>query len=106
MTTVGGGEKPAATRDVTQSLLAAGEGQSGAAEELLSLVYDHLHSIAQARMAWEHPGHTLQATALVHEAYLRILGEHNLAWKGRAHFYHVAAEAMRRLLILPRPLLF
>jgi RNA polymerase sigma factor (TIGR02999 family) len=99
MTTVGEGETPAAAPDLTQLLQAASDGQSGASDELLSLVYTHLHSIARARMAQERPGHTLQATALVHEAYLRVLGEHKLAWNGRAHFLHVAAEAMRRLLI-------
>jgi RNA polymerase sigma factor (TIGR02999 family) len=99
MTTVGEGETPAAAPDLTQLLQAASDGQSGASDELLSLVYTHLHSIARARMAQERPGHTLQATALVHEAYLRVLGEHKLAWNGRAHFFHVAAEAMRRLLI-------
>jgi RNA polymerase sigma factor (TIGR02999 family) len=95
----GGGNKPTATGDLTQLLRAAAEGQSGAADELLRLVYNHLHSIAQMRMARENPGHTLQATDLVHEVYLRVLGEHAIAWNGRAHFYHVAAEAMRRLLI-------
>jgi RNA polymerase sigma factor (TIGR02999 family) len=99
VTTVGKGDKPAATRNLTQLLQAASDGQPGASDELLSLVYEHLHSIAQARMAQERPGHTLQATALVHEVYLRVLGEHKLPWNGRAHFFHVAAEAMRRLLI-------
>ncbi len=78
------------------------EGESRAAEELLPLVYDQLRKLAQARLANEQPGQTLQATALVHEAYVRLLGdaesEHN-GWDSRAHFFAAAAEAMRRILI-------
>jgi RNA polymerase sigma factor (TIGR02999 family) len=74
-------------------------GDSGDAHELLPLVYDHLKAIAGARMQSERSGHTLQATALVHEAWMRIAGGADVAWTDRAHFYSVAAEAMRRILI-------
>ena len=67
--------------------------------ELLALVYQQLRAIAQQRMAAERAGHTLQATALVHEAYLRLLGSRSIEWTSRAQFFHAAAEAMRRILI-------
>jgi RNA polymerase sigma factor (TIGR02999 family) len=70
-----------------------------AAEQLLPLVYDELRRLAAARMARESPGQTLQATALVHEAWLRLGGENQPAWANRAHFFAAAAEAMRRILI-------
>src|SRR4029453_14644758 len=69
-----------------------------AAQELLPLVYDELRKLAAARMADEKPGHTLQATALVHEAYLRLVGN-DRPWNGRGHFFAAAAEAMRRILV-------
>ena len=67
-------------------------------EDLLPLVYQSLKELAQNRMSLERPGHTLQATALVHEAYLRLVGK-NVRWAGRVQFYHAAAQAMRRILI-------
>ena len=73
-------------------------GQSQAAEELLPLVYDELRRIAAAKMAQERPGQTLQPTALVHEAWLRLAGSRQ-EWRGQAHFFGAAAEAMRRILI-------
>ena len=85
--------------EVTRLLQAAEQPDSGAAEQLLSLVYDQLRKIAQQRMAEERVGHTLQATALVHEAYLRLTGNAEVSWRGRAHFFAAAAEAMRRILI-------
>jgi RNA polymerase sigma factor (TIGR02999 family) len=85
--------------EATRLLLELAEGRAGAADELLPMVYTHLRAIAEQRMELERPGHTLQATALVHEAYLRLVGAHDIAWNGRAHFYHIAAEAMRRLLV-------
>ena len=88
-----------APSDVTRLLQDISAGRPDAAGSLLPLVYDHLKAIAAQRMASERPGHTLQATALVHEAYLRILGSQDIDWNGRAHFFHIAAEAMRRLLI-------
>ena len=69
------------------------------ANQLLPLVYQSLKELARQRMALERPGHTLQATALVHEAYLRLNGARNVRWAGRVPFYHAAAEAMRRILI-------
>lgn len=69
------------------------------AEELLPLVYDELRALAQARMARESSGHTLQATALVHEAYMRLVGNNDPGWNGKGHFFGAAALAMRRILV-------
>jgi RNA polymerase sigma factor (TIGR02999 family) len=86
--------------DVTQLLDAAAAGDPKAAAELLPLVYDELRKLAAARMAEEKPGQTLQATALVHEAYLRLVGrDANSHWNSRGHFFAAAAEAMRRILV-------
>ena len=68
-------------------------------ERLLPLVYDQLRAVAEMALATERPDHTLQATALVHEAYLRLVGERTVPWSGKAHFYVAAAEAMRRILL-------
>jgi len=73
--------------------------QNRPAEDLLPLVYDELRALAHARMARERPGATLQATVLVHEAYLRVAGDRKRAWNGRAHFFGAAAQAMRRILV-------
>jgi len=83
---------------VTQLLQSLGSVQN-AAEQLLPLVYDELRAIAGARMAQERPGHTLQATALVSEAYVRLVGIDRMEWQNRAQFFAVAATAMRRVLI-------
>lgn len=89
-----------AQAQVTQVLSAVGRGQAHAAEELLPLVYTELRRLAAAKMARESPGHTLQATALVHEAYLRLITpEQQQQWHNRTHFFGAAAEAMRRILI-------
>ncbi|HVK11126.1 MAG TPA: ECF-type sigma factor [Gemmataceae bacterium] len=86
--------------DVTQLLDAAAAGDPKAAAALLPLVYDELRKLAAVRMAAEMPGHTLQATALVHEAYLRLVGDcQPRDWDGRGHFFAAAAEAMRRILV-------
>ena len=85
--------------DVTSILSAIERGEAKAADELLPLVYQELRKLAAARMANETPGHTLQPTALVHEAYIRLIGDPNRKWDGRAHFFGAAAEAMRRILI-------
>jgi RNA polymerase sigma factor (TIGR02999 family) len=77
----------------------AGKGNRQASEELLPLVYDELRQLARARMARETPGQTLQPTALVHEAYLRLIQGDDIGWEGRGHFFAAAAEAMRRILI-------
>ena len=74
-------------------------GRPEAADELLPLIYDQLRAIAQQRMNEERAGHTLQATALVHEAYVRLMGNESVAWQSRAHFFAAAVEAMRRILI-------
>jgi RNA polymerase sigma factor (TIGR02999 family) len=83
--------------DVTRLLDAAAVGDPKAAADLLPLVYDELRKLAAARLAHEKPGQTLDATALVHEAYLRLVGDQQFA--GRGHFLAAAAEAMRRILI-------
>jgi RNA polymerase sigma factor (TIGR02999 family) len=88
-----------AMSDVTRILEAAQQGDPHAAEELLPLVYEQLRKLAASRMANEAAGHTLQPTALVHEAWLRLVGSENQRWDGRAHFFAAAAEAMRRILI-------
>lgn len=75
------------------------KGDLSAASELLPLVYTELRRLAEQRMQREAPGQTLQPTALVHEAYLRLVGETDVAWDGRAHFFAAAAEAMRRIMI-------
>lgn len=85
--------------DVTRILERARAGDPQAADELLPLVYDELRRLATAKMANEAAGHTLQPTALVHEAWLRLTGNQNQKWDGRAHFFGAAAEAMRRILI-------
>src|SRR5262245_54580037 len=85
--------------DVTQILSAIEQGEPDAAEKLLPLVYDELRKLAAQKLAQEMPGQTLQATALVHEAYLRLVGADNATWQGRGHFFTAAAEAMRRILI-------
>lgn len=86
--------------DVTHLLEAAASGDRRAAAELLPLVYDELRSLAAARMAAEAPGHTLNPTALVHEAYLRLVGPvDDQRWDNRGHFIAAAAEAMRRILV-------
>lgn len=88
-----------AVSDVTRMLEAMQRGEPRAAEELLPLVYDELRRIAAHKMAQEPPGHTLQPTALVHEAWLRMIGDGNQRFGSRAHFFAVAAEAMRRILV-------
>ena len=86
--------------DVTQILSRIESGDPAAAEKLLPLVYDELRKLAAAKLAQEKPGQTLQATALVHEAYLRLVGDESdrQAWDHRGHFFAAAAEAMRRIL--------
>jgi RNA polymerase sigma factor (TIGR02999 family) len=90
-----------AMNDVTQILSQIEQGDSVAAERLLPLVYDELRKLAASKMAAERGDHTLQATALVHEAYLRLIGSSKQPenWNGRGHFFASAAEAMRRILV-------
>jgi RNA polymerase sigma factor (TIGR02999 family) len=85
--------------DATVLLTTAGQGDAGAADELLKLVYDELRSLAGFKMAQQPPGQTLQPTALVHEAWLKLVGSGNPRFKNRAHFFSAAAEAMRHILI-------
>ena len=86
-------------KDVTRIINAIQQGDERAADELLPLVYQELRQLAAQKMSHEPPGQTLQATALVHEAYLRLVGAEGQDWAGRTHFFCAAAEAMRRILI-------
>src|SRR5271168_4355092 len=88
-----------APEHVTQILEAVEAGDPQAAEKLLPLVYEELRRLAAARMARESPGQTLQPTALVHEAWLRLVGSGQEHWNSRGHFFGAAAEAMRRILV-------
>ena len=85
--------------DITIMLQALSKGEPGVAQELLPLVYEELRRLAAARMAQESAGHTLQPTALVHEAWLRLVADGERTWQNRSHFFGAAAEAMRRILI-------
>jgi RNA polymerase sigma factor (TIGR02999 family) len=85
--------------DATKILAAIERGEPQASEQLLPLVYDELRKLAAARLAAEPPGHSLQPTALVHEAYLRLVGDADTQWDNRGHFFAAAAEAMRRILV-------
>jgi RNA polymerase sigma factor (TIGR02999 family) len=85
--------------DVTRILNAIEQGNATAADELLPLVYEELRLLAAQKLSLEKPGQTLQATALVHEAYLRLVGTEDQGWENRGHFFKAAAEAMRRILI-------
>ncbi len=85
--------------DVTALLVEASGGNRGALDRLVPLVYEELRRQAGARLRMERAGHTLNATALVHEAYVRLVGQDRVEWKGRAHFFAVASQAMRRILI-------
>jgi len=85
--------------DVTRILSSIESGDRHASAELLPLVYDELRKLAAARMASERPDHTLQTTALVHEAYLRLVGDVSQTWVSRGHFFAAAAEAMRKVLV-------
>jgi RNA polymerase sigma factor (TIGR02999 family) len=85
--------------DVTRILNATAQGDASGAGELLSLVYEELRRLAAAKMASENPGQTLQPTALVHEAWLRLTNDDKRQWNDRTHFFAAAAEAMRRILV-------
>src|SRR4249920_1872339 len=86
--------------EITRMLNAISQGDSSAADQLLPLIYAELRQLASQRLAREKPGQTLQATALVHEAYLRLVdGARTAHWNGRGHFFAAAAEAMRRILV-------
>lgn len=85
--------------DLTELLIAWGHGDASALERALPLVYDDLRRIARQRLRHERAEHTLSATALVHEAYVRLLGQHAAQWKNRAHFFALASQLMRRILV-------
>jgi RNA polymerase sigma factor (TIGR02999 family) len=84
---------------VTQLLIRAEKGDRAALDEMLPLVYGELRRLANFYLSKERPGHTLQPTALVHEAYLRLVNQQDVDWKNRAHFFGLAAEMMRRILL-------
>jgi RNA polymerase sigma factor (TIGR02999 family) len=90
---------PIPSHDITQLLRAWGQGDQSALEHLTPLVYQELHSLARRRMSRENEGHTLQATALIHEVYLRLVEFQSVRWQDRAHFFAVCARLMRRILI-------
>ena len=85
--------------EVTRLLLAWSQGDAKALEELIPLVYVELRRLAEQYLSREDPGHTLQPTAVVHEAYLRLVDQKRVTWKNRGHFFAVAAQTMRRLLV-------
>jgi RNA polymerase sigma factor (TIGR02999 family) len=85
--------------NVTRLLNDAKSGNRNALDELLPIVYDELRRVASRQLASERKNHTLQATALVHEAYLRLIGQHSVDWQNRLHFFSIAAEMMRRILV-------
>lgn len=90
---------PSPQREVTQLLVEMQSGRQGAEDQLLPLVYDELRRVAAHYMRRERAGHTLQATALVHEAYLQLVDQTRVNWQNRAHFFAVAAKLMRRILV-------
>lgn len=92
-------QTPATAPEVTALLAKASEGNRAAFDRLLPAVYDELRQLAGARLRLERAGHTLNATALVHEAYFRLIGQKKVEWQGRAHFFAIASQAMRRILI-------
>ncbi len=85
--------------DITGLLVAAGAGEEHAADQLAALVYNELHRRAAALMGRESPGHTLQATVLVHDAYMKLIQQERASWRDRNHFFAVAAQTMRRVLV-------
>lgn len=87
------------SQDVTQLLAMAAQGDSRATDELLPVVYQELRRMARAQLGNEKPGQTLQPTALVHEAYMRLVGDGEVSWNSRGHFFGAAAQAMRRILV-------
>lgn len=88
-----------ASHDVTRLLAELQSGQEGAAEALVPLVYAELHALAVHFMRGERDDHTLQPTVLVHDAYLRLVGQRDTSWQSRSHFFGIAAQAMRRILV-------
>lgn len=91
--------KTPASAEVTKLLLAWGDGDEQALDQLLPLVHRELHDLARRYMAGERPGHTLQASALVNEAYLKLVDNRRVQWQNRAHFFGISAQLMRRILV-------
>lgn len=87
------------SHEVTQLLVAWSSGDSAALDRLVPLVYDELHRLAQSYLQRERAGHSLQTTALIHEAYLRLIDARDIQWQNRAHFFGVAARVMRQILV-------
>ena len=92
-------QPPASEPNITQLLHEWGDGKPGAIDDLLPLIYSELHRQAAAYLRRERPNHTLQATALVHEAYLKLVDQRHVEWRNRGHFFAIAAQAMRRILV-------
>jgi RNA polymerase sigma factor (TIGR02999 family) len=95
------GEKPhmPASQEITRLLQNWSEGDQEALEKLMPVLYKELHRMAHRYMRQERPGHTLQTTALIHEAFLRLMGWNNVRWQNRAHFFGVSAQLMRKILV-------
>jgi RNA polymerase sigma factor (TIGR02999 family) len=91
--------RTASSEEVTQLLVAWSNGNKAALDQLMPLVYRELHRLARRRLGRENAGHTLQTTALVNEAYLRLVGQKESQWQNRAHFFAIAAQMMRRILV-------
>ncbi len=85
--------------EITRLLIDSQNGSKTSLDELLPLVYDEMKRIAARQLARERPNHTLQATALLHEAYIRLIDQHSVDWTNRAHFFGLAAQMMRRILV-------
>ena len=88
-----------APADVTRLLIAWSDGDQAARERLMSVVYEELHRLARRYMRNESPGHTLQTSALVHEAFIRLVDQRTVHWQNRSHFFGIAAQMMRRILV-------
>jgi RNA polymerase sigma factor (TIGR02999 family) len=87
------------SKEITQLLSAWSNGDQKALDKLIPLVYEELHRLAARYMRRENPGHTLQTSALVNEAYIKLIGQKNVRWQNRAHFFGIAAQLMRRILV-------
>lgn len=85
--------------NITLMLVELGKGNRTVVDDLMPMVYEHLHKVAQNQLRGERPSHTLNATALVHEAYLKLVNQNAVSWQNRAHFFAIASQAMRRILI-------
>src|SRR5438128_225457 len=88
-----------APQQVTELLVAWSAGDKAALDELMPLVYEELHRLARHYISREHPGHTLQTSALINEAYLRLISQKSIAWQSRQHFFGIAARLMRQILV-------